>query len=1089
MKRIILLGCLVLSLLHAGAQVAGDYRSTGAVTLQSITNWETYNGSSWAAATLAPNGNVASGNTINIRATHAWTNTTAATIPVGVTLLFQGTTTATTDFTANTLVINGTYIHNSPHGSAAGVTSQMAHVFTAVNSATGLGASSTVVVRGSASFTSAQQPFAAFGGRTYNNLTYDVDGASGTFTNLTVTNSPGSPWTVNGTLTVSGWSNVSFSGSASLATVNGDIVIMNSGKMTTGNVNQAGTTKSVTINSGCALSTAQPTASITSFTFTVNGTLTNSGTMTINGASGFSGSLALNGTLVHNTGASLTVNSFGALNVAAAGTFENKAIANITVSGTMTVNGTFKQNADANTIPKTNVTYATGSTIQVIGIVSSASVTQLPTSCYHVVWNSPGQLAIATNTFFSGTPTTINGDFTVQSTGAGTIYIGGGATPRTLNVVGNLNVSGGNLKLITSNGATVNQVCNVTGNVNVSGGSFLLSDVTSPSTGVGQLNVGGSLNHTAGTFGNGASAVANSGALTFTGNNADRTISTVGISNGLNISINKTASGAISLATDMPLGAGSTLTVATGTFKLNGFTATLKSTSATNSARVYVSTGASIDQTVAGSKFTVEQYIPGGTRAFRFFGHPFSSAINLSELADDIDITGNDGNAASAGTGFSGTGSNASSAFWYDPTTGNGSSSAGWTAFTRADGVNAAVGNTSNVWNVGQGIRALVRGPKGQPNILTATPAPLAATINMSGKINDGSDVVVTLTKGANSGYNLISNPYCAPLDMFQFRTANSNANASSGSNFYFWIPTGGVNGKGQYITGDMTASGETYRYLPAYSSFFVNVTGTTAATFKEAHKAVNTQAASYNLRTYTTSAYGKNTLQLQLSRNNAFEDRLLVFFNDNNTKAALDETDAQKLGNSSLNFYTLSEDGKYLAIDRRPLDKTKDEIVKVGFFTSMQTDYTIDAKDLETEVGTDVYLRDKFLNKEVKLAQGDSYPFTVTADAASQGEGRFELVFKTIPPIVLAPVSTNFEVKLSPNPVADMLLVSFSNKEKQPTTISIVTANGQLIKTIDAGNVQTGQVAIDVKKWARGAYYVTLSNGRDKSTQQLQVQ
>jgi hypothetical protein len=1087
MKKTILLFCLSLCVFILNAQIAGDYRSTAAVTLQSASNWQTYDGSVWNTATLPPNGNVVTGNTINIRSTHAWTNTTAATIPVGVTLLFQGTTTAATDFTSNTLVINGTYIHNSPHGSTAGVTSQMAHVFTAVNSATGLGASSTVVVRGSASFTSAQQPFAAFGGRTYNNLTYDVDAVAGTFANLTVTNSPGSPWTVNGTLTVSGWSNVSFSGSASLATMNGDIIISNSGKLTTGNVNQAGTTKTVTINSGCALSTAQPTVTITSFTFTVNGVLANSGTLTINGASGFSGTLLVNGTLTHNSGASLTVNSFATLNVTAAGTFENKSIAAITVSGTMTVNGIFKQNADANTIPKTNVTYATGSTIQVTGIVSSASVTQLPTSCYNVLWNSTGQQAIATNTFFSGTPTTINGDFTIQSTGAGTIYIGGGGTSRTLNVIGNLNVSGGNLKLITSNGATVNQVCNVTGNVNVSGGSFLLSDVTSPSTGIGQLNVGGNLNHTAGTFGNGASAVNNSGALTFTGNNTDKTISTTGVSNGLNMVIDKTAAGSISLATNMPLGAGSRLIITTGTFKLNGFTTTLKSTLATNSARVYVSSGAAIDQSVAGSKFTVEQYIPGGTRSYRFFGHPFNSSINLSELTDDIDITGNDGNAAVAGTGFSATGTNSASAFWYDPLTGNGSTSAGWIAYTRNDGVNATVDNTSNTWNVAQGIRALVRGPKGQSGVLTISPMPNAATINMSGKINDGTDVVVSLTKGTNSGFNLISNPYCAPLDVFQFRTANSNANASAGTNFYVWLPTGGVNGRGQYVTGDMTSSGETYRYLPAYSSFFVDIATTTTATFKESHKAASTQAVAYNLRLSSTSAYGENTIQLQLSRNNIFEDRVLLFFNNKDAKPSFDATDAVKLESSNLNFYTLSTDEKHLAIDRRPLNQSTETIIPLVMSTSLQSDYSIDAKDFDL-TGAEMYLRDKFLNKEMLLSQGASYPFAVTADNASQGNARFELVLKPIIPIVIAPLATSFKVNLSPNPVSNQLTVTFTNKEKASTSISFINATGQSIKFIDAGTVQSGNIKVDVSKWAKGVYHVTFNNGTEKSVQQIQV-
>ncbi len=1023
MKRIILLVCFLSCLFQVHAQVTGDYQSTGAVTLTSATNWQTYNGSAWVTATVPPNGNVASGNTITILPTHAWTNTSASTIPAGVTLIHQGTTSANL---GSTLTINGTYIHYTANAS-----STVTQVFTAINTTTGFGVSSTMVYRASASF--AAQPVPSFGGRTYNNLTFDTDGTGTPSTNP----GPGSAWTVNGTLTVSGWTlNFNNAGSTALATCNGNIVLSSGTVFTAKNLTLA-VAGTLTINSGCTLATT--------------------------------------------AGATMTIN----------GTIDNKSTIAIGTSGTTIINGTYIQNADGNGIPKTNTTYSTGSTVKVFGTVNT--IPSLPTNCYNVIWNTPSLAGAASNTYLvSPSTTTINGDFNIISTGAGAIFQSGTSTVRTLNVVGNLNISGGSLKIVSSNINTgVDQTMNIGGNLNISGGTFYLSDATSPSTARGLLNLTGNLNHTAGVFGVSSTAVANSGILTFTGNNTDKTITTTGISNGLNIVVDKTASGYISLATNMSLGAGSTLNVTTGAFKSNGFTTTLKSTSATNSTRVYVSAGASIDQSVSGSKFTIEQYIPGGTRAYRFFGHPFSSSINLSELTDDIDITGNDGDASVAGTGFSATGTNNPSAYWYDPTTGNGSTSAGWTAYTRNDGVTASVaaGSTSNIWNVGQGMRALVRGPKGQSGVLTSSPTPLAATINMSGKINDGNDVVVTLTKGTNSGYNLISNPYCAPLDVFQFRTANSNANATSGTNFYIWTPTGGVNGRGQYITGDMTASGETYRYLPAYSSFFVNVAATTTATFKEAHKAGNAQAAGYNLRTATTSAYGNNTMQLQLSRNNAFEDRLLLFFNDDRTKASLDATDAVKLDNSNLNFYTLSEDGKHLAIDRRPLDKTKEVIVPLGFVTSLQADYSIDAKDVDAEAGTDIYLRDRFLNSEVKLAAGTTYPFTVTGNAASQGEGRFELVFKSIAPVIPVALATQFEVKLSPNPVSDVLLVSFSNKELQATTISIANINGQVVKTIDAGKVQTGQVNIDVKKWAKGTYYITLSNGTEKATQPVQVQ
>ena len=103
----------------------------------------------------------------------------------------------------------------------------------------------------------------------------------------------------------------------------------------------------------------------------------------------------------------------------------------------------------------------------------------------------------------------------------------------------------------------------------------------------------------------------------------------------------------------------------------------------------------------------VQQYIPGsaagGRRAFRFMGHPFSSAISLSQLEQYIDITGQGGSS----NGFTSTSSNNPSSFYYNPVTGSGSTTAdstGWLPFT----------NTSDTWAQAQGIRALIRGAKGQ---------------------------------------------------------------------------------------------------------------------------------------------------------------------------------------------------------------------------------------------------------------------------------------------------------------------------------------------------------------------------------------
>jgi hypothetical protein len=68
-------------------------------------------------------------------------------------------------------------------------------------------------------------------------------------------------------------------------------------------------------------------------------------------------------------------------------------------------------------------------------------------------------------------------------------------------------------------------------------------------------------------------------------------------------------------------------------------------------------------------------------------------------------------------------------------------------------------------------------------------------------------------------------------------------------------------------------------------------------------------------------------------------------------------------------------------------------------------------------------------------------------------------------------------------------LKVSFSNETTAPTVITLTNATGEKVKTVNAGNVQTGEVNINVKDLAKGIYYVTIDNGRERKTEKLQVQ
>jgi hypothetical protein len=97
---------IFLTSLNSFAQSLGDYRSTGNANFVSSNNWQTYNGTSWISATIAPT-SIPAGKNISILSGHTVTNSTANTTVVADILIF-GILDITSDFNSASITINGT---------------------------------------------------------------------------------------------------------------------------------------------------------------------------------------------------------------------------------------------------------------------------------------------------------------------------------------------------------------------------------------------------------------------------------------------------------------------------------------------------------------------------------------------------------------------------------------------------------------------------------------------------------------------------------------------------------------------------------------------------------------------------------------------------------------------------------------------------------------------------------------------------------------------------------------------------------------------------------------------------------------------
>jgi hypothetical protein len=488
---------------------------------------------------------------------------------------------------------------------------------------------------------------------------------------------------------------------------------------------------------------------------------------------------------------------------------------------------------------------------------------------------------------------------------------------------------------------------------------------------------------------------------------------------------------------------------------------------ANNTARI--ATGNIAGNYITG-KVQMQRFIPGGFRKYRFVGHPFAAAMGISELTDDMDITG--AITGSNANNFTATTTSNPSAFTFNETMddgvmqGNGNNS-GWEAITS--------GNFATEISNGQGIRILVRGSKGQAGSLTGGAyTPAAVTLKMNGVPKQGDFNLSLAYTDVNRGWNFIANPYASNLDWESVeKVAADNA-------CYTFRPTfnGGV--YASYVNGSSTNGAS--NIIESSSGFFVRANGNGPnLTFHETAK-VGDMPLNSMFRHYTNI---NNRLMLQLKQDslNITDDVVLRFGDDNATDGFDKKFDAYNLANNITDLYVLDATNTKYSIyhgsNLEPANLEKREVA-LGITTNSKGSHSITAITLDAFLnGNKAFLKDKELDILTEITDSINYSFTVSNSASVKD--RFSIVFNA-KNIQIVPVQPNFSIKASPNPAKDILNINFTGTdESAATTIRFVSSNGAIMKTINAGNVQSGNYKVDIKNWANGIYIVELTNGKEK--------
>lgn len=469
----------------------------------------------------------------------------------------------------------------------------------------------------------------------------------------------------------------------------------------------------------------------------------------------------------------------------------------------------------------------------------------------------------------------------------------------------------------------------------------------------------------------------------------------------------------------------------------------------------YIAAGSSSGGYISGS-VTAEKYVPG-KRTFRFVAHPFTGSIALSELTDDIDITGSGGSS----NGFTTTASNNPSAFWFNvnnadtTTAGN---NPGWIAFTSTGGF------STNSWDQYELMRILIRGDKGE-GLTGGSYTPSDITWDYSALVNQGTQTI-TLTKGTNSEFVGCGNPFPSGIQM-----SNVSKGSNVGANYYAWDATSGA--AGAYVTNPWTMS----YVLPAYSAFFTTVSANSnnTLTIEEADKS----DGGTGLFKGTANDYW---VELSIDDTNIHWDRLLIGL-DNNSMSVEDDMDGKKLYNPGLDFYTLSKDNIRLAVDVRPY--SINETIPLGLTAyNRYNRYVIKTGMYNVPAGTKLYLHDTYLNNIEELKPGTEYWFDVTSDTASQGQSRFYINLQGNTNSIETVADNRARMQLIPNPATEEVKVSFDRLAGE-AQLKVVNVTGKVVFAKNLAT-STGSVVIPVAQLANGIYMVELRGANAQLTQKL---
>jgi PKD repeat protein len=319
-----------------------------------------------------------------------------------------------------------------------------------------------------------------------------------------------------------------------------------------------------------------------------------------------------------------------------------------------------------------------------------------------------------------------------------------------------------------------------------------------------------------------------------------------------------------------------------------------------------------------------------------------------------------------------------------------------------------------------------------------------AGLANFTGLPQQGNVNIAGLTGGGGNNFNLIGNPYPAPISASSFLT--TNASRITGGAIYIWdddlsgdpFGPGNTYSPGDFIVyngvGTINAPNSGAPFSGSIAScqgFFVNYNsaGGVNFTFDNSMKPFTTNSEFFDITT-------ANRLRLRITDVNGVGAEALVAFIDDATDGVDNSYDALRLqGNADLSLYTFNGDLEY-AIQAWPT-LTNQRVIDLGAVNTAAGTSTIAMNLFENfDPTTVVYLEDTELGVFHNLTQDNSYEFE---NSGLNGDAvRFRLHFR-------APIGVSSVMDCSGTESGKILV---GNPNTTPVAVELKNASNEVVAT-----------------------------------------